>query len=369
MIDFCIKCFLVFRKAIFHTFKKNEAETQDGFFSYTPDGDETEFIGVDTVSQEISSIGADNPLFNMKFVKDSRSKSYERSVFNFLEVTGNMGGLFEILEICGESLWGFSLARRFSTPSFQNCTKSMTQKSKMITICQKLSKIKKNNKIRKIRNWIEKKIYLTEQNEKCDTRQIWKKELLRDKAMNAMRKRIKYDWKITDYIFNLFRCLSFICCCCCCNKRSLNFRNRLRLYDKGESKLAKELDAVHFVKSFRNLSTLVASVVDDRERLMIAYQKCHLLSLQSDTSNSCSDENFDSIPKMFAKASTKELHQIKVENFMAEYSKEKWTDKDYKLLNGVFNREKLSQEQIETLMNHMDNANIYQGINEKYCLS
>lgn len=60
----------------------------------------------------------------------------------------------------------------------------------------------------------------------------------------------------------------------------------------------------------------MTSTIDDRERFIIAYQKCHSISLNSDTSDSCNDENFESIPKMFAKAKTKELHQIKVENFM-----------------------------------------------------
>ena len=49
----------------------------------------------------------------MRFVKDTKSKSFERSVFGFLEVTGNIGGLFEILEITGGLIVGLFSGKLF----------------------------------------------------------------------------------------------------------------------------------------------------------------------------------------------------------------------------------------------------------------
>ena len=49
----------------------------------------------------------------MRFVKDSASKSYDRAVFNFMEVTGNIGGLFEILGIAGGIFVGLFSGRVF----------------------------------------------------------------------------------------------------------------------------------------------------------------------------------------------------------------------------------------------------------------
>lgn len=43
----------------------------------------------------------------MQFLKDPATNSYERKVFGFLEVTGSIGGLFEILEIGGGMIVGF----------------------------------------------------------------------------------------------------------------------------------------------------------------------------------------------------------------------------------------------------------------------
>ena len=49
----------------------------------------------------------------MRFVKDTKSKSFERSVFGFFEVTGNIGGLFEILEITGGLIVGLFSGKLF----------------------------------------------------------------------------------------------------------------------------------------------------------------------------------------------------------------------------------------------------------------
>ena len=41
-------------------------------------------------------------VLGMRFLKDPAQKSFERSVFSLLEVTGNIGGLYEIMKI----IWG-----------------------------------------------------------------------------------------------------------------------------------------------------------------------------------------------------------------------------------------------------------------------
>ena len=49
----------------------------------------------------------------MRFVKDSSSKSYERSVFGVLDVAGNIGGVFEILSIIGGLIVGIFSGKIF----------------------------------------------------------------------------------------------------------------------------------------------------------------------------------------------------------------------------------------------------------------
>ena len=127
-----------------------------------------------------------------------------------------------------------------------------------------------------------------------------------------MKRKLKYDWKIIDFIYNLFRIFSLLCFCCK-RKNTLNIRKRLELYDRGEAKFIKEFDAVYYAKSIRNLTTLVTSMIDENERFMITYQKCNSIPLESDTSSSNSDKN-DAIPKTFDKERLK--HQKKVNDFM-----------------------------------------------------
>ena len=99
-------------------------------------------------------------------------------------------------------------------------------------------------------------------------------------------------------------------------KNPLNLKKRLELYDKGETKFIKEFDAVYYARSIRNLTTLVTSMIDENERFMIAYQKCHSIPLDSDTTSSFSDENYDGIPKVFSKEKKKLQHKAKVDDFM-----------------------------------------------------
>lgn len=47
------------------------------------------------------------------FVKDQATDSYERSVFGVLDLTGNLGGLFEVLSILGSFVVGFFADRIF----------------------------------------------------------------------------------------------------------------------------------------------------------------------------------------------------------------------------------------------------------------
>lgn len=42
---------------------KNKAEVQDGFFHYTPDGDEKEFVSIERIDTQLSAPGSDGVIF------------------------------------------------------------------------------------------------------------------------------------------------------------------------------------------------------------------------------------------------------------------------------------------------------------------
>ena len=89
-----------------------------------------------------------------------------------------------------------------------------------------------------------------------------------------------------------------------------------KYFNKGEERLTKEFDAVHYVKSIRNLNTLVASMLNDNEKLLIKYQKSNLIELESNESGSSDESNEDEIPRLFSNNNHKAKHKAEIDKFM-----------------------------------------------------
>ncbi|CAI2386664.1 unnamed protein product [Moneuplotes crassus] len=305
----------------------NEAEIQDSYFAYQPGGSNKEFFEIERVDTNlISSQVHQGELLHINFAKDPASKSYERTVFSFMEVTGNIGGLFEILQIAGGFIVGIFSGRLF--------TFSMLSSLYHVDMPSN-SKVKKVNEETKDNSY---KICMTNRGYAGRSNNL---EEVATKAHNRMRSRIRYDWNLSDFLVNL--CSLFSCCFCRCIKR------RYELFEKGEKKFIKEFDAVYYARNMRNLNTLVTSMMDDSEKVMITYQKQNAIPAESDETSENEDENFDDVPKMFSSKILKQKHIEKIDFFMREYSKEKWTEKDFRLLNGVFNKQQLTNQQIQKM--------------------
>mmetsp|Transcript_12872 Transcript_12872/g.11406 ORF Transcript_12872/g.11406 Transcript_12872/m.11406 type:complete len:138 (+) Transcript_12872:2-415(+) len=109
-------------------------------------------------------------------------------------------------------------------------------------------------------------------------------------------------------------------------------------------------------------------MMDDSERFMISYQKQNAISLYSDTSSSNNDENYDDVPKMFQNKNQKSNHKRKIDDFMLEYKREVWTDKDFRLLNGVFNKQQLSNQEMDKYKAQNQRIYQYQSDSEIKCV-
>jgi hypothetical protein len=97
-------------------YRQNKIETQDGFFHYAPNGQESSFIDIDTVIERTRVEGDDRKVLckihvsnvlAIQLIKDPATDTYERSVFSILDLFGNLGGLFEILQITGSLIVGY----------------------------------------------------------------------------------------------------------------------------------------------------------------------------------------------------------------------------------------------------------------------
>lgn len=173
-----------------------------------------------------------------------------------------------------------------------------------------------------------------------------------------MMSRRRYNYTCGDFTYNL------LCCCKCLsrdNTKPYSFYNRHKLYEKGIDKFNSEFDAEHFVKSLRNLKILIASLMDDSERFMVTFQQRNALHLIQKDSDSESDEDAmgKKIPKMITNNTVSvENHKDRIKEFCLAYYSEQLTDKDFKLLNGVFSKRTLKNDELEYL-----NANLEGDIN------
>ena len=84
--------------------------------------------------------------------------------------------------------------------------------------------------------------------------------------------------------------------------------------------------------------------MDKSERYLAFYQQSNVLSI---TSNSSSDElAFKSIPKLLSTTIVQQEHAFSVNKFFEEYMKQRHSDKDIKLLHGVWTNKEMDHSEI-----------------------
>ncbi|CAI2381127.1 unnamed protein product [Moneuplotes crassus] len=316
--------------------QSNEAEHVDSFLAYQPGGEEKEFIEVNRVDKttSVQYDSLDYTVFQMVFLKDPTSKSYERVVFTFLEAFGNIGGLLEVLTIAGGFIVGL-----FSEKIF------------LFTILSKLYQVEKPKTDKDFRG-SDVRVQSLSMNDdpnfknKSIASKLMNKEMMVQEAQKRMRKKARYQWKFTDFFYDFISWVPFCICFCCRKNEGLNIKRRNKLFSKGADKFINEFDAVHFAKSMREVKTLLASIMDEDERFMIPFQKCNSIPMNTDSEESSEEDAYKEVPKLFARSNETMLHISRVDDFMEQYLKRNWYEKDYRLINGVISTTTLKDSQI-----------------------
>jgi len=113
-----------------------------------------------------------------------------------------------------------------------------------------------------------------------------------------------------NLLSNAFQILCFII-----NSQNINHFISSYISVKIFITINRDFDAVLFARNMRNLETIVNSLLDDRERYMVASQKSNCIPFNSDTTSSYSDENYDKVPEVFSENSKKLVHKSKVDKF------------------------------------------------------
>ncbi|CAI2372806.1 unnamed protein product [Moneuplotes crassus] len=305
--------------------QKNEIETQDNYFAYKPGGKKSDIYEIRRIDNRFSIEDTESyNLLNVRFVKDPFTQSYDRGVITILDVIGNIGGLMGVFVVAGGFIVNLFSEKLFFYSIFSNMYKVEKPDNSPVIHATSL-------KIQNFENEKENQGIQLSLSEVSSDENFSKKDLS-EKAKQAMLRRAKYDWKLTDLIYNTLGVFSVVFRCCLNKKNPMNIHQRLKLFEIAEQKYVRELDAVEFSKNMRNLNTLVASLLDKKEQLLVQHQKSNVLIL--DESDDGEKQLKDDFPKLFGKPETNGDYAIRITELMDDFNG-KWDSKTYKLINGV----------------------------------
>ena len=182
------------------------------------------------------------------------------------------------------------------------------------------------------------------------------------KQSMKLNSRSRYWFTIADILYSVLwplKCITLRCCKCL---KTLN--ERYRVFSRGRHKLDKELSVVAFVKMQRKLKMLVRLLLTKQQRTLTSYSKLSKISVSSASDGSCSDSSASQrLPKMLDSSKARQEHNEAVSKFFDEYTQQKLTLNDYKLLHEVFTNK---EPEIEILKNNDVDYNNYwnQTINQ-----
>ena len=93
--------------------RQNFAEQSDSIFQLQSSSSESNFINVEDSLQKVRNADNNGTVFQIIFLKDSKSITYRRSVLTFLDCCGLIGGVNEILNLAGMFVVSFVSGKVF----------------------------------------------------------------------------------------------------------------------------------------------------------------------------------------------------------------------------------------------------------------
>ena len=90
--------------------------------------------------------------------------------------------------------------------------------------------------------------------------------------------------------------------------------------------------------------------MDKSERFLAVYQKTNAVCLSSDSeSSSLGHDLYKDVPKLLSEFSYHQKHRDNIDKFFEEYLKERHTEKDVKLLHGVYSNKEITHSEVQKL--------------------
>ncbi|TNV85152.1 hypothetical protein FGO68_gene10495 [Halteria grandinella] len=161
----------------------------------------------------------------------------------------------------------------------------------------------------------------------------------------VQKKRARFVYGYTQLIHYLSRCLCF--------KTTRRLKKETQnldhlLYAKGDSKLRRELDIVNLVRQLRQLRLMAQALMPDKNRLLLRFQRKHVIELTSSSSDS-DHYDYDPMKMLQSGEGLLKVRQIAKMSKVFDQAKEDKLEKvDKNVLKGLFRRRNTAkQKEIE----------------------
>ena len=318
--------------------------TRDHIFQVVDGSQEAEFVGVESIESDFDSyderLGA---VFTVRMNMDPRSLHFERTVYSFLAFTGDLGGVFEILEILGTFVVYFLTSKLFMYSVLSNLyqvdnsqtgtpgtliRRKTSRNKRLASLVQVVPEVLKRGKSSKPNTSIQ-----NAETPDLNTQQNEKSTWVITKALDSLKNRKQYTYSWRDICYNLV--------CCTKSKKwswcTRSLQKRYSLYLNGEKQYNHELDIVHIVKSLRKIETVVAAFMDEDQRFLAEYQY-----------NNVIDDDFgarlNTLKTMASFYDYKESYKDDMLQYLTnqytQVENKKMDKKDIKLLMGIYGKNK-----------------------------
>ena len=199
-------------------FQNNQVEAQDEYLSIIPQPKRDSFISLSEVENSISI--NENEVTKFWFVKSNQETTIERSVFTFLDLLGNLGGIFEVLSVLGsifvttfsKKLFQYSILSSLYQVDMMRCQldhkdESNNFKNKSSVVNLTMQKSEDSKSIDLVNNPIRESSKQDPYYEHTlETITDFNQSLFDAVRMNIENRRL-YNYKTTDLCYNI------LCCC------------------------------------------------------------------------------------------------------------------------------------------------------------
>lgn len=241
-----------FQKLIRLYVKYNTAELSDNIFNYGIGGtDQRDFYSLEKTYVDLKPLTTgDDTLMYVVFAIDAEEDSYSRSVFTFLDLTGQVGGLQEIFNIAGALIVGFFTEKLLSLSlvsqlyTYQSSSKTetdvrtfpklKTQKAeefKQPTFKEEnfalASRLKSKLNFKKSKEGDPNLLDISPEYSHNSKKKTQPNLEIKNDLQKTILKRKKLDFSLSDYFKQL-------CCCKCSSKH--------KQLEIGEKRVLDELD-------------------------------------------------------------------------------------------------------------------------------